>query len=499
MSFIEILNVTNFLTVCSLCLCFCFLLKYLWNKRRLYFYAAKIPGPLSLPLIGSSYKLIGGTQNIIENGVRLVEQYKPLFKFWLGPKFCVVVTQPQDIEIILTNCLEKPEHYDYLTPIFGNGLLTMPGNEWKRHRRIIGSTFNQQILNSFVDIFGDYSNILVERLKGTLGKGCVDMFPILTQCTLDIVCDTTMGTKVNAMKKGSQYILWTSRASELGIMRLFNIFLHPNFIWKMSSNYKETQSISQKVQDYVRQIIERKKCERGQRAGFDEAPKKKIFLDYLLDLTDQDDKWRDEESVEEARTIVVAGSDATALSVCYVLMMLAIHQEIQNKVYEEIVSIFEDDRSPTPEDLQKMCYLERVIKETLRLFPVGGLIARRLTRDIVLRNYVLPKETCVCVPIFCLHRDSDLWSDPLTFDPDRFLPEEVSKRHPYAYLPFSGGSRNCIGFRYAMMAMKTILSTVLRHYRVAATTYTSLSDIELKFDVATKCVRGQPVQLEIRL
>jgi hypothetical protein len=59
--------------------------------------------------------------------VRLVEQYKPLFKFWLGPKFCVVVTQPQDIEIILTNCLEKPEHYDYLTPIFGNGLLTMPG------------------------------------------------------------------------------------------------------------------------------------------------------------------------------------------------------------------------------------------------------------------------------------------------------------------------------------------------------------------------------------
>jgi cytochrome P450 family 4 len=81
------------------------------------------------------------------------------------------------------------------------------------------------------------------------------------------------------------------------------------------------------IQNY--QIIERKKCERDQRAGFDEAPKKKIFLDYLLDLTNQDDRWRDEESIEEARTIVVAGSDATALSVCYVLMMLAMHQEIQ--------------------------------------------------------------------------------------------------------------------------------------------------------------------------
>ncbi|KAJ3624407.1 hypothetical protein MTP99_018029 [Tenebrio molitor] len=261
------------------------------------------------------------------------------------------------------------------------------------------------------------------------------------------------------------YILWTSRASELGIMRLFNIFLHPNFIWKMS-NYKETQSISQKVQDYVRQISN------YQRAGFDEAPKKKIFLDYLLDLTDQDDRWSDEESVEEARTIEVAGSDATALSVCYVLMMLAMHQEIQNKVYEEIVSIFGDDRSPTLEDLQKMCYLERVIKETLRLFPVGGLIARRLTKDIVLGSYVLSKDTCVCVPILCLHQDFHLWSDPLTFDPDRFLPEEVSKRHPYAYLPFSGGPRNCIGFRYAMLTMKTTLSALLRHYRVVATTYT---------------------------
>jgi cytochrome P450 len=97
--------------------------------------------------------------------------------------------------------------------------------------------------------------------------------------------------------------------------------------YKTTSDRYDERNVEIIIQNY--QIIERKKCERGQRAGFDEAPQKKIFLDYLLDLTDQDDRWRDEESVKEARTIVVAGSDATALSVCYVLMMLAMHQEIQ--------------------------------------------------------------------------------------------------------------------------------------------------------------------------
>jgi cytochrome P450 family 4 len=179
-----------------------------------------------------------------------------------------------------------------------------------------------------------------------------------------------------------------------------------------------------------------------------------------------------------------------------------------------------------------MTYLERFIKESLRLFPVASAIGRFVTDDVALGisdsslkiladsnflqriTYILPRGTTVIIPILHLHRDPDFWPDPLTFNPDRFLTEEVSKRHPYEYLPFSGGHRNCIGdysnkirptdktifigIRYAMLEMKTVLSTLLRHYRVVATTHTSISDIKLKLDIATKCVGGQKIQLEVR-
>ncbi|XP_068914670.1 cytochrome P450 4C1-like [Tenebrio molitor] len=269
--------------------------------------------------------------------MRYIGRYKPTFKFWLGPKLFVVVTQPRDIEIVLNQCPEKPQHYKYFCDIFGNGLITLPVNQWKKHRKLIGPTFNQQILNSFVSTFGHYSNILVEKLKGTVGKGCVDLYPIFSQCTLDIVCDTTMGTKVNAMDEGSQYMLWISRREKV----------------QLSVNNEG-------------------------------VPQGKIFLDYLLKLTDQDGKWSDEETIEESRTIIVAGSDATAQTLCYVLMMLAMHQDIQNKVYDEIISILKDDRSPTLADLQEMTYLERFIKESLRLFPAASVIGRFVTNDVAL-------------------------------------------------------------------------------------------------------------------
>ncbi|RZC33673.1 p450 domain containing protein, partial [Asbolus verrucosus] len=367
---------------------------------RLYYYASKLVGPPAFPLIESALYFFGGTHGIqvkslkistnsnpvseiFETGLRIVEKYKPLFKFWFGTKFTVVVTHPEDVKIILNSCLEKDRDYKFTIPALGCGLVTLPVWEWKQHRKIIGLTFNKQVLNSFVEIFASYSHILVEKLEEILGKGCVDVYPILSQCTLDMICNTTMGTNVNAMNDKSQYIIESKKRAK----------------YQMEDLY-------------------------------DGITKKKALLDHLIDLTYKEANWSDKETIEETKTIIITGSETTASAVCYLLIVMGMHQDIQDLVLEEIDSITgSSGKDIAVEDLTKMTYLDRVIKETLRLFP----------------NHILPEGSAIAIPIFFIHEDPDFWTDPLTFDPDRFLPEEVAKRHPYTFLPFSGGPRNCLG------------------------------------------------------
>lgn len=126
-----------------------------------------------------------------------------------------------------------------------------------------------------------------------------------------------------------------------------------------------------------------------------------------------------------------------------------------------------------------MEYLERVIKETMRLFPPAPILLRNVMDDLDMERCILPKGSTVIIPIIKLHRRADLWTNPLEFNPDRFLPDEVAKRHPYAYVPFSGGPRNCLGRQFAMMSMKVLLATVLRKYILQNDSKVEIQDIRL--------------------
>lgn len=145
-----------------------------------------------------------------------------------------------------------------------------------------------------------------------------------------------------------------------------------------------------------------------------------------------------------------------------------------------------------------MEYIERVIKETMRLFPVGPLIVRSVSDDLKMGDYTLPKGCSVVLAIIKLHRRADIWKNPLEFNPDRFLPEEIAKRHPYAFIPFSAGPRNCIGLTYAMMGMKVLIATILRRYILKKDFYVKIEDIKFKADVILKPVDLITVKIEKR-
>ncbi|RXG59119.1 cytochrome P450 4V2 [Armadillidium vulgare] len=152
--------------------------------------------------------------------------------------------------------------------------------------------------------------------------------------------------------------------------------------------------------------------------------------------------------------------------------------DYQNKVYEELEAIFgKSDRAAASSDIREMKYLECCIKESLRLFPSVPVYGRELKENIVVGEYVLPKETNAFVITYQLHRDPDQFPDPNSFKPERFLSENSVKRNPYAYVPFGAGPRNCIGQKFALMEEKVVLSTFLRKFRVES--LQKMSDLKL--------------------
>lgn len=152
---------------------------------------------------------------------------------------------------------------------------------------------------------------------------------------------------------------------------------------------------------------------------------------------------------------------------------------MQNRLVEEINEVYAVDDEITFESLGKLQYMERVIKETLRVAPVGPVIFREAMEDFEIeQGLVIPKGTTFVLNIYALHRQRDIWGDKADlFNPDHFLPENVAKRHPCSYIPFSTGRRNCIGHRYAMISMKIILLKLLKSYIFS----TDLSYDELRF------------------
>ncbi|XP_050433604.1 cytochrome P450 4c3-like [Adelges cooleyi] len=182
--------------------------------------------------------------------------------------------------------------------------------------------------------------------------------------------------------------------------------------------------------------------------------------------------------------------------------MLAHHQDIQNKVLEELLAIFssgDPDRQPIYEDLQKMDYLERVIKETLRLYTVTSLFGRKVEKETVIGGYLIPAGSTFIICTQLLHLNSNLYPEPEKFNPDNFLPEACRSRHPYSFLPFSGGYRNCIGMKYAMLQIKAVVSTLVRSYRFyPSDKCPNPENLRLKYAMTQQFVDGCYVKIEAR-
>jgi cytochrome P450 len=233
------------------------------------------------------------------------------------------------------------------------------------------------------------------------------------------------------------------------------------------------------------------------------------FLDLLLHQHLVAKTLTLEDVKDEVDTFMFAGHDTTAMALAWTIYMLGIHQDVQERVREEVDSIFDasrigscdsscpnnnntkstdkneidnnnlmsatsgssqptEDSSIPPlitEDMMRgMKYLDCVMKEVQRIYPTAPFIGRELTEDVTVCGYRVPAGTSAGILTFLLHQNPSIFPNPVKFDPDRFLPENSIGRHPYAYVPFSAGPRNCIGQKFALMEQKIVLSSLVREF-----------------------------------
>ncbi|XP_042210514.1 cytochrome P450 4C1-like isoform X2 [Homarus americanus] len=453
-------------------------LVWLFKRQQKVWLLEQIPGPPSRPLIGNVFQLAVEPSEVIPTFMKLSD-YGEVVRIWVGQSAHCLLNSSRAAEAVLSSQkhVTKNATYDHLQPWLGNGLLSSSGSHWHIRRKQLTPAFHFKILEDFIDVFNSQSQKLVRKLEQKADGHPFDIYPYITHCSLDIISETVMGNIINAQDNSeSDYVKAVERMIKIIKLRQYRPWLHLNFMFRLLGPTKEHDACIDILHDMSRRAItERKRARAKQQEARNEpqecdkpGKKKRLrFLDLLLDYAEDNPDLTDENIREEVDTLMVAGFHTTSSALNWILYVIGLYPDIQAKVKEEIDGIFgSSDRPVTVADLRQMQYLENCIKETMRIFPPVATISRAIQEEVVINNYCIPAGTSVTVFIYKLHHDPEQFPDPEVFDPDRFLPENANKRHPFAYIPFSAGPRNCIGQKLAMMEMKTVVCILLRRFRV---------------------------------
>ncbi|XP_074600599.1 cytochrome P450 4c3-like [Brevipalpus obovatus] len=499
---LRILSSTWFRTVLIVTgLIFVLLRKYT-KWRRIVNLIEKIPGPPSHWLLGHANLVLDldkigfpyGTYVLIYQmlaSTPLIYGKERICRMWLGLRPFVLLFTPESVETILTSTVltDKANEYDFLKPWLGEGLVTSNRNKWKMRRKILTPAFHFRILNDFLPIINEHANVLVEKLKMIIEESQsspIDIVQPMTLCTLDVICDTAMGIKVHGQEKESEYVNCLHQVSELILERLTRPWLWPNFIFAYSKRGRKFKRCLKVMKDFTMSVIKERKKEwisrqkqkSAKNSGKDSERdsdifcpdrKRMAFLDLLLEHHLDNNHLTLEDVREEVDTFMFAGHDTTAMAISWTLYMLGLHMDVQERVRKEIDEILDTDSDQidlkfTAEQLKEMRYLDCVLKEIQRIYPTAPFIGRELCEDTMIDGYLVPKGTTCAIFTYLVHRNEEIFPKPEVFDPDRFLPENTNGRHPFAYIPFSAGPRNCIGQKFAIMEQKAVVANVIRNF-----------------------------------
>ncbi|XP_046463650.1 cytochrome P450 4c3-like [Daphnia pulex] len=410
-----------------------------------------------------------------------------MVRSWIGPLPMFFATTAEAAEVVLSSqkLITKSREYEFLHPWLNTGLLTSTGSKWQGRRKLLTPAFHFKILEDFVHVFDEQSRILVNKLNQAVVKSNeLNIFPFVTLCTLDVICETAMGRNVDAQSKtDSDYVQAVYNMSQIIQHRQIRFYLWSDWMFKLSSHWPEQCKALDILHGFTNKVIRERKLEHQQNKrqtpdivedsqktedSFTSPKRRRLaFLDLLIEASKDGTVLSDSDIREEVDTFMFEGHDTTSAAITWSILLIGSHPEVQELVNEELDRVFGDsDRPVTMTDLNELKYLECCIKEALRLYPSVPIISRTCQEDVIIGDDEIPAGTSVSICPYFLHRDPKYFPDPELFQPKRFQAENSEKRHPYSYVPFSAGPRNCIGQRFALLEEKSIISAIFRNFHV---------------------------------
>jgi cytochrome P450 len=440
----------------------------------------RAPGPKGLELLRG---VLGArTRDPLLYYRELIARHGDVVAFALGTKRFCLVNDPAGIEHVLkTNARNytKGPGYERFRAFIGNGLLTSEGEFWRRQRRLAQPPFHHDSIARFADTVAETSREAVDAWATHPAGAPVDMAAEMMRLTLSLVGRTLLGSDPSARADDVRIaIAEIQRKSDEQLnssLRVLDLVLplHKHIAFAIerrlptASNRRFRRAVAV-LDAIVSDLIRRRRLH--------PTPGGRDLLTLLIQARDEEGQpgrpgegegtgMTDTQLRDEVMTMFLAGHETTAAALAWAFYLLDRHPAVLTKVTGEIASVV-GDRPPTFKDLAALPYTRRVWDEVLRLYPPFWRISRQAIADDVVAGFRVPAGCAVLLAPYLTQRHPAYWPDPDAFDPDRFLPEAVVARPRFAYFPFGGGPRTCIGNSFANMEALIVLVTVLPRYRL---------------------------------
>lgn len=408
------------------------------------------PGGPRWPILGA---LVGPGRDPLAMFQGFAQRYGDITRFRLGGERCYLLNHPayiKDVLVTYQRNFTKSRGLERAKKLLGDGLLTAEGQTHLRHRRLLQPAFHRDRIAGYAQVMIDSATRMTERWPD---GATLDIAKEMMRVTLAIAGKTLFDTDVE------------SQADEVGVavtdvLESFWLNLLPgaDVLEKLPiPTLRRAQASRRRLDALVYRMIDERR-----RSGHDHGD----LLSMLVAAQDEDTAPLSNQEVrDEAITILLAGHETTANALTWTLYLLTQNPEAVDKLHDELTRVLAG-AAPTPADYPRLVYTRKVLTESMRLYPPAWVIGRRAIAEYRVADYVLPPRSMVFMSPYVMHRDERFYPEAERFHPDRWTPDFEAALPKFAYFPFGGGARQCIGEQFAWMEGVLVLATIASRWRL---------------------------------